>query len=63
MPLVVLPRTVLPGYIHGPSVMQERQVGLGVRVYPVFWAGFFGFFIFRPSNIYTRTLTRNFGYP
>jgi hypothetical protein len=40
-------------------------VGLGVRVYPKFRVGLFGFFIFRVSNSWTRTRTRtrNFGYP
>jgi hypothetical protein len=36
---------------------------LGVRVYPIFRVGLFGFFVFRVSNIYTQTRTRNFGYP
>jgi hypothetical protein len=38
-------------------------VGLGVRVYPKFRVGFFGFFIFRVSNSRTRTRTQTFGYP
>jgi hypothetical protein len=48
-----------------PSASTGGQplVGLGVRVYPKFWVGFFGFFIFRVFNSRTCTRTRNFGYP
>jgi hypothetical protein len=48
---------------------RAQTVGLGVRVYPKFRVGFFGFFKYRVSNSGTRTVlvpeisgTRNFGY-
>jgi hypothetical protein len=46
-----------------PAPHQPSWLGLGVRVYPKFWVGFFGFFIFRVSNSRTRTRTQTFGYP
>jgi hypothetical protein len=45
------------------SFLHEHTLGLGVRVYPKFRVGFFGFFIFRVSNSRTRTRTQTFGYP
>jgi hypothetical protein len=45
------------------NVADPRTVGLGVRVYPKFRVGFFGFFIFRVFNSRTRTRTQTFGYP
>lgn len=56
--------------LEAPPLLRLRSLvsGLvngwdGVRVYPKFRVGFFGFFRFRVSSSRTHTRTRTFGYP